>query len=184
MQKHICYLHPFCRVLRAPSSVKFLRSARSVRITGTISTVHCIAQSTPPTIPMTFSETRKKGICAAADTTRRIQPVRHQSCPQYVCANFHVSIFFMERVVRYPTIPLIFPGECFHIILPQTIINIGTSRSHTNIKNQNHIEFILISYSFFFFFFGCGSSSYISATICRSNSPLSRMVTGSISFAP
>ena len=38
--------------------------------------------------------------CTAADRSSRTQPTRHQSLPLCICANRHVSLFFMERVVR------------------------------------------------------------------------------------
>ena len=49
-------------------------------------------------------------------------------------------MFFMERVVLYPAMPLMRFGLCFHIILPPISIVIGMSKSQININHQNHIK--------------------------------------------
>lgn len=56
------------------------------------------------------------------------------------CANFQVSIFIIDIFVLYPTIPLIFLGQCFHIILPAIIISNGIVQSHIKMNHQNHIS--------------------------------------------
>ena len=65
----------------------------------------------------------------------------HQSFPAWSCANLQVSIFIIDILVRYPTTPLIFFGQCFHIILPAIIIIAGIRQSHIKINHQNHILF-------------------------------------------
>lgn len=78
-----------------------------------------------------------------ADGISIAHPILHHNRPQCSWAKFQVSMFLMERFVRYPITALMLLGGCFHIIFPLMIIMNGMSRSHRNINHQNPIENLL-----------------------------------------
>ena len=122
-----------------PSSLKLFFNAFSVGKIDPIKNTSCITMIIILKIPIVSSLAHKKGICINIVGPNRPIPTFHQSFPAWSCANLQISIFIIDILVRYPTTPLIFFGQCFHIILPAIIIIAGIIQSHIKINHQNHI---------------------------------------------
>ena len=80
--------------------------------------------------------TNTRGI---TDIGNNINPYLNHNFPQNLCANSHVSSFFIDIVVLYPNVLLIFLGAFIENSLPMTIIVNGMSKSIISMNIQKNI---------------------------------------------
>lgn len=116
-----------------PFLSKFFLRAISVGKIEPIKGTSCIPIIIPPTVPTVstfFPITKSINITVIGNA---LNPQIYHILPQYLWANSHVSLFFIDMEVLYPNTPLIVFGTFFIKCLPKPIIVNGRSKSIINI---------------------------------------------------
>ena len=126
-----------------PFESKFRLSALSVEIIDTKRQTSCTVQNMRLTVSATSVSTRDNNRNKTNVTSRRTVPTMSHTFPQYLCANSHVSLFFIDIVVLYPNKWFIFFGALFVKYNPKANIVTGIKRSQISIDIKMPIQITL-----------------------------------------